>query len=162
MRSRLYRFIKQSLNFILHRGETKMSAELQKLLNDVVTTPNEIDSIIILDPKNATSLFHNTEFSKERHGDELSKNHDTIAGSLSGVHSIMNTLKEFGDSSKRGDLKYAVFQLSSGILVLYFLQIHGAPTVVAFISGTSEGLGLLLKHSEKNIGQIEKLLEKAL
>lgn len=144
------------------KGDIKMSQELQNLLNQIVITPNEIDGIMIFDPKQALSLYRNTQYDKERHGDELFENYDEIAGALSGVHHITDTLSEFGTSSQRGDLQYAVFQLSNGILVLYFLTINQEPVVVAFISGTPEGLGLLLKHSQKNISDIEKKLKELL
>ncbi len=134
----------------------------QDLLNQVVTTPNEIDGIIVFDPENALSLYHNTQCGKERHGNEILDNHDGIAGSLNGSHQMAETLKVFGENSKRGDLKYGVFQLSDGILVLYFLRIHGKPVVVAFISGTPQGLGLMLSHSEANIKKIEPALNKLL
>ena len=136
--------------------------KFQDLLNDVVTKPNEIDGLIVFDPENALSLYHNTKSAKERHGNEILENHDAIAGSLSGSHEIAETLKSFGESSKRGDLKYGVFQLSNGILVLYFLKIHNKPVVVAFISGTPQGLGLLLNHSNANIEKIESALNQLL
>ena len=136
--------------------------EFQNLVNGIVTKPNEIDGIIIFDPDSALSLYHNTESGKERHGDEILENQDAIAGSLSGSHQIAETLTAFGEHSKRGRLKYGIFQLSDGILVLYFLEIHGKPIVVAFISGTPQGLGLMLNHSNANIGKIEQALNQLL
>lgn len=135
--------------------------DVQGLLNEIVSKPNEIDGIIIFDPENALSLFYNTEYDRLR-GDEIFNKYDAIAGSLSGVHQIANTLKEFGENSKRGELKHGIFQLSNGILILYFLEIHGKPVVVAFINGTGQGLGLMLNHSNANIGQIEQALNKLL
>jgi len=58
----------------------------------------------------------------------------------------------------RGELEYAVFQLSNGILVVYFLEFNNQSTNVAFISSTPTGLGLMLRHTEKNMPAIEKML----
>jgi len=138
------------------------SQEFQKLINDIVLKANGIDGIIIFDPEIALTLYHNTEYNKDRHGDEIVDNHNGIAGSLSGVHQIAATLKAFGENAKRGELKHGIFQLSNGILVLYFLEIHRKPFVVAFISGTPDGLGLMLNHSGANIGKIEQALNQLL
>lgn len=138
------------------------SQQFQKLINDIVNTRNEIDGIIVFDPENALSLYHNTEYGKGQHGDEIFENHEAIAGSLGGVHQIAETLTDFGENSKRGNLQYGIFQLSDGILVLYFLEIHNQPVVVAFISGTPKGLGLMLQHSNANIGKIEQALNRLL
>jgi len=134
----------------------------QDLLNEIVLKPNGIDGVIVFDPENALSLYHNTQYDKERHGNEILDNHDGIAGSLNGSHQMAETLKVFGENSKRGDLKYGVFQLSDGILVLYFLRIHNKPVVVAFLSGTPQGLGLMLNHSNANIEKIESALNQLL
>ncbi len=139
------------------------ATSFQNLLNDdIIFKQNEIDGIIIFDPDSALSLYHNTECGKDRHGDEILENYDAIAGSLSGSHKMAETLKAFGENSKRGELKYGIFQLSNGILVLYFLEIHGKPIVVAFISGTHEGLGLMLHTSNAKIGKIEQALNQLL
>ncbi|OQY51610.1 MAG: hypothetical protein DRR08_05405 [Candidatus Parabeggiatoa sp. nov. 2] len=139
------------------------SQSFQDLLNDIVLRSSGIDGILILDPIEALPLYHNTEYNEARqHGEEIVENHDAIADSLSGVHKIADTLKEFGDNSKRGELQYGIFQLSNGILVLYFLEIHQKPVVVAFISGTPDGLGLMLNHSKAKIGEIEQALNQFL
>jgi len=134
----------------------------QDLLNEIILKPNEIDGVIVFDPENALSLYHNMKHDKKRHGDEIFVNHDAIAGSLSGSHQMAETLKTFGENSKRGKLQYGIFQLSDGILVLYFLEIHGKPIVVAFISGTPQGLGLMLHSSNANIKKIEQALNQLL
>jgi hypothetical protein len=138
------------------------SQDFQRLINEIVTGINEIDGIIVFDPENALSLYHNTEYDRERHGDEIVENHEGIAGSLNGVHQIAKTLKEFGRNAKRGELKHGIFQLSNGLLVLYFLEIHRKPVVVAFISGTPVGLGLMLNHSNANLEKIEQGLNQLL
>lgn len=138
--------------------------EIQDVLNNIVLAKNEIDAIIVLDPVNALSLYTNTKYSDDpaRNGKVLYENRNEIAGALSGVNNITNTLTEFGEVSERGVLRYAVFQLSLGILVLYFLPINKNPVVIGFISGTPEGLGLLLNHSERNISDIENNLKDVL
>ena len=134
----------------------------QNLLNEIVLKPSQIDGIIIFDPVNALSLYHNTEYNKNRHGNEIFENYQDTAGSLSGSHQIAETLKEFGKNSKRGKLQYGIFQLSDGILILHFLEINGNPVVVAFINGTPQGLGLMLNHSNAAIGKIEQALNELL
>jgi hypothetical protein len=140
-----------------------MAEKLEKKLNEIVLASNEIDAIVVLDPVEALALYHNTEYSKDtkRNGKVLYENYEDIASTLNQVNKITDTLNEFGEASERGELNYAIFQLSGGILILYFLEIK-EPVVVAFISGTQEGLGLLLKHSKQNIDDIEKLLNEVL
>jgi hypothetical protein len=139
------------------------SEEFQDLLNNIVKEKNEIDGILILDPIEALPLYHNTEYNEARQYEkDIFENSDAIAGSLGGSHQIANTLKTFGDNSKRGELQYGIFQLSNGILVLYFLEIHQKPVVVAFISGTAGGLGLMLMHSKANIEKVELALNQLL
>jgi hypothetical protein len=137
---------------------------IEDVLNKIVLAENEIDGIIILDPVEGLGLYHNTKYSDDpkRNGKVLHDNYEDIAGSLNKVNTITNILTEFGDSSSRGELSYAIFQLSEGILTLYFLTIKGDPVVVAFISGTAEGVGLLLKHSKREISVIEELLKNLL
>ncbi|MEK8018197.1 MAG: hypothetical protein VSS75_015085 [Candidatus Parabeggiatoa sp.] len=134
------------------------------VLNKIVLAENEIDAIIIFDPVQGLPLYHNTKYSDDstRNGQLLHDNYEDIAGSLNRVNSITNILTEFGDSSERGRLRYAIFQLSEGILTLYFLTIKDEPVVVAFISGTEEGVGLLLKHSKREMPTIESKLETLL
>lgn len=138
--------------------------EIEDVLNNIVLANNEIDSLIVLDPINGLLLYYNTKYSDNpaRNGKVLYENRNQIAGALSGVNNITNTLTEFGESSERGELRYAVFQLTLGILVLYFISINNKPFVIGFISGTQDGLGLLLNHSEKNMPTIENKLKDLL
>lgn len=138
-----------------------MSEDIQRLLDTVVTAPNEIDSIIIFDPVQTLALYANKQHDPKRNGKILLDKQDEIVGSLTNIHRITTTLTEFGNASQRGKYQYAIVQFDDGILALYFLEIHREPVVVTFISGTPEGLGLLLQHSKRSIGEIEKLLKAA-
>jgi hypothetical protein len=132
--------------------------DLELFMTKIVNDDNEIDAIVAFDGKDGTKLVSSRGVGIQRGAKSLEEKSESIAGSLTRINSVKGAITEFSQTSGRGDLKYSIFQLENGILIVYFLEINGKDTNIAFISSTPEGLGLMLRHTERNIDRIRDML----
>lgn len=136
-------------------------SELEAFMTSIVNEDNEIDSIFAFD-SNGLKLVGSNGVGAQREAKTLEERSEHIAGSLTRIITVKKAITEFGQASMRGELQYAIFQMDNGILLIYYLEINNQETNVAFISSTPEGLGLMLRHAQKNIDKIKEMLRDIL
>jgi len=143
---------------------SKARQELDKLLNNIVVEPNEIDAIFVFDLTHGRCLVHNTEYNTDRQGNVFVDKIEAVTAILSGLRSINTAMQEYGQEIQGGKLQHVFFQLDEGKLILHFLnsyRLH-SPIAIVFASTTASDSGPLLWHSQKYIGSITELLERIL
>jgi len=136
--------------------------ELEELLNEIVTSSNEVDAIFVYDLTNNLVLYNSTA-STEREEDlpkflTERKNYGASVANFGDLRNVSTVLNTFGDDTKRGKLQRTMFQLTNGVLNVYFFDEYTVPIAVVFVSAKPTGLGSLVLEGTKRIDTIiEKL-----
>ncbi len=153
------------------RGST--AKDLKTLVNEVVLSHSEIDVIFIYDLESSTLLEH-SDSQKPRSTAMVkslfeSENNLEMGEGLSefgDIRDLPRALHAFGKETGCGELEYATFQMSNGIIQAYFLTSEetgiGTNVAMCFASAQPRGLGKFVLQCEKNFDSIKDALIAAI
>lgn len=135
---------------------SKATEDLKVFLNKVVEQSDGIDAVFVYNLGQATLLYQST--AKAREGADRFV--EAVA-TLGDLRSVGTAVDKFAQEAERGDLEYATFYLTKGILLMYFVKFDDENLAIGFVN-TSTEIGTLNYYSKKYINEIKDKLQKAL
>ncbi|RKZ80508.1 MAG: hypothetical protein DRR19_23490 [Candidatus Parabeggiatoa sp. nov. 1] len=135
---------------------------VRDLLNQAVQAENQIDAGFVI---NVTDSFMlNKHDVKSVKSDPILAKLKAAEGYLGHLATLKQTIDPLGKELDRGEMDYALFQLTNGSLLFYFFPnlVQGKLIAVGFVSAEAEGLGQMLFWGDRYIKQIEPELRKEL
>jgi len=135
---------------------------VRDLLNQAVQADNQIDAGFVF---NVTDSFmlnkHDVSTVK---GDPILAKLEAAQGYLGHLANLKQTIDPLGKEFDRGEMNYALFQLTGGSLLFYFFPnlVGGKLIAVGFVSAEAEGLGQMLFWGDQYIKKIGPQLTQEL
>ncbi|OQW92344.1 MAG: hypothetical protein BWK78_01965 [Thiotrichaceae bacterium IS1] len=145
---------RQIQKFLLEKPQ-KCPKTLESLITHTMTEFPLIDVIWVFDLTNNVLLCQTSKMEATGLPGFL-----TVIQFLGKLKRFRRALTSYGKLTKLGELKYTVFQLSNGVVIVYFLDNFNLPIALCFVSTLTEELGKLIHSSEKSVKNFQiKLTE---
>ncbi|MCB8780217.1 serine/threonine protein kinase [Planktothrix agardhii 1032] len=157
--------ILNSLNHKFLEAQKIMAQDqLNQLLTDVVNgATGDLEAIIIFDLETNCPRFSNSQLKKSNpeldhalFGDEDDEAIEAIEG-FNALSTIQEALNQIGEKTKFGNLKYSIFKLDSGTIIVDVVEL-GIPLAICFLAPKKIKLGNVVGQYGKKIAEIKEAL----
>ncbi|NEP43617.1 MAG: hypothetical protein F6K35_32085 [Okeania sp. SIO2H7] len=138
--------------------------DLDQLFTQVVNdAKGDLKAIIIFNLKNGLPLYHNIELKESDpplYNALFSGKGDASGEAIQGfdaLSGIQDALNQFGEQTRFGELTSSIFNLSSGKMIVDFLEID-IPLAICLIMPERVNLGRAVRQYDRNIVKIKEAL----